>query len=204
MCARSDLTFQTLCRKIFTKWHAICIEPHYSTMFLNHHGLHMALINDHIIALVAEPIHLEILILWGFRVNSRYNLDYEHRWNGNAASSWPLFSFLFSLFHSSRASSAEVSRTMRYTPAQGRGTALLTEPIATAASTAACRSVWRWAWAAMVSLILRKSAFPTGNAISLSPIKCSCSLSVNIRTSGLQRDIAMHESSFSFDLPHVV
>lgn len=99
MCARSDLTFQTLCWKIFTKWHAICIEPHYSTMFLNHHGLHMALINDHIIALVAEPIQLEILILWGFRVNSRYNLDYEHRWNGNAASSWPLYSFFPFFIH---------------------------------------------------------------------------------------------------------
>ncbi len=95
MCARYDLTFQTFCQKIFTKWHAICIEPHYSTMVLNHHGLHMALINDHIIALVAKSIQLEILILWGFRGNSRYNLDYEHRWNANAASSWPLFSFSF-------------------------------------------------------------------------------------------------------------
>lgn len=62
VCARSDLTFQALCRKIFAKWHAICIEPHYSTIFLNHRGLHMALINYHIIALLAEPSSIKLFL----------------------------------------------------------------------------------------------------------------------------------------------
>lgn len=61
MCARSDLMFQTPAGKSLPN----DITPHYFTMFSNHHGLHMALINDHITALVAEPIKLVLEILKG-------------------------------------------------------------------------------------------------------------------------------------------
>lgn len=49
-----------------------------------------------------------------------------------------------------RVSSVAASRTMPCTLVPVRGTAWLTEPIVTAASTAAYRNVWLWAWAEMV------------------------------------------------------
>lgn len=51
----------------------------------------------------------------------------------------------------SRVSSVAVSRTMPCTLVPGRGTASSTELTVTAASTAAYRSVWLWAWAEMVN-----------------------------------------------------
>lgn len=50
-----------------------------------------------------------------------------------------------------RVSSVAVSRTMPCTLVPARGTAWSTELTVTAASTAAYRSVWLWAWAEMVN-----------------------------------------------------
>lgn len=66
------------------------------------------------------------------------------------------------VFFCSRVFSDAASKIMPCTRVHGRGTAWSTEPTETAANTAVCRSAWRSAWAAMVSLNVKLAWLKSG------------------------------------------